>query len=133
MECEKLRTFVFSVTTALYKGLCISNDVYIDGKAGTITYTYISDMLNNTVKKQWLATFNFQRKDNKTPAEKMIGFSSDIFPGKKIKSFEWKIDKQGSNMDNSYTASFIILHSSKFDTHKQRKGRNEKLFRLTIN
>ena len=77
-----------------YKGSWISNDVCIDGNAGTITYTYVTDMLNNAVKNQGLATFNFQRKNKESITDKMIGFSSDIFSGKKIKSFEWKLNEK---------------------------------------
>ncbi len=82
-----------------YKGSWVSNDVYIDGNAGTITYTYITDMLNNTVKNQGLAVFNFQRKNKKSITDEMIGFSSDVFSGKKIKSFEWKLGEEDSNRD----------------------------------
>lgn len=84
-----------------YKGSWISNDVYVDANAGTITYTYVTDMLNNTVKNQGLATFNFQRKNKESVTYKMIGFSSDIFSGKKIKSFEWKLNKEESLMSDN--------------------------------
>ena len=49
--------------------------LYINEKTGTITYTYVTD--------------------------KMIGFSSDIFSGKKIKSFEWKLNDKESQMSDS--------------------------------
>ena len=84
-----------------YKGAWTSDNVYINEKTGTITYTYVTDMINNTVKNQGLATFSFQRENKQTITNKMIGFSADIFSGKKIKSFEWKLNDKESQMSDS--------------------------------
>ena len=94
-----------------YKGSWISDNVYINEKTGTITYTYVTDMINNTGKNQGLAAFNFQRKSKKSITDKMIGFSSDIFSGKKIKSFEWKLNDKESPMGDSA----IINVAKKYD------------------
>lgn len=76
-----------------YKGQWVSDQVYINEKNGTITYTYTTDMIKNNAKNQGLASFNFCRKNKREYPKKMIGFSSDIFSTKKFLSYEWKLNK----------------------------------------
>ena len=77
-----------------FKGSWISDKVFINEDNGTITYTYLTDMLHNTNKNQGLASFNFIRESKNQVPNKMIGFSSDIFAPQKLKSFERRLDKK---------------------------------------
>lgn len=82
-----------------YKGNWVSDRVYINEKNGTITYTYVTEMIRNNTKNQGLASFNFYRNNKKDPPMEMIGFSSDIFSPQKFQSFEWKLSEKEKNYD----------------------------------
>ncbi len=74
-----------------FKGTWTSERVIIDDEKGRITYTYITDMINNTHKNQGLAEFVFDRINKKEQPNRMVGFSSDIFNPKKFMSIEERV------------------------------------------
>lgn len=75
-----------------FKGNWTSENVIINEREGTITYTYETDMINSTHKNQGLAVFNFERGRGSDAPKKMYGFSSDIFASKKLPSIEIKAE-----------------------------------------
>lgn len=74
-----------------FKGTWTSERVIIDAEKGKITYTYITDMINNTHKNQGLAEFRFDRATKKDCPDRMVGFSSDVFTSKKFLSIEERV------------------------------------------
>jgi len=99
-----------------YKGSWISDTVVIDEKRGIMRYTYESDMLNNSHKNEGIAIFNFERTNRKTPPQKLIGYSSDIFNNTKIKSMEKKIDNSQfpTQLDLLEEAHNFLIENKKF-------------------
>lgn len=103
-----------------YKGQWVSDQVYINEKNGTITYTYTTDMIKNSAKNQGLASFNFCRKNRREFPKRMIGFSSDIFSTKKYLSYEWKLDKK--EMQLSDEELLKLAEKRYFDERKKEKN-----------
>lgn len=83
-----------------FKGTWTSDKVYINEQKGTIAYTYETNMIDSTNKNQGLAFFDFVREDKRKAANKLVGFSSDIFVPKKLKSFERKLSKEELKLDD---------------------------------
>ncbi len=97
-----------------FKGTWVTDKVYINKQKGTITYTYETDMINSTNRNQGLASFDFVRNNKKQAPSKMIGFSSDIFMSKKLKSFERKLNKEEIKLDDS---EVLILVKEFYEEH----------------
>lgn len=76
----------------MFKGTWISEKVIIDDIKGKLSYTYETDMVYNTHKNQGFSVFNFLRAHASEAPNQLIGFSSDLFVGKKILSVEKKIN-----------------------------------------
>jgi hypothetical protein len=74
-----------------YFGSWISENASINIKKGTLIYTYETDALSNSFINPGLASFLFERKRIDIPPYRLIGFSSDLYNPKKLKSFEEKI------------------------------------------
>ncbi len=79
-----------------YHGSWISDNTEINARQGKLTYTYEADVIGNSHINPGLAAFSFERKSKDLPPHSMIGFSSDIFNPKKLKSFEKKISSDTS-------------------------------------
>lgn len=88
-----IRGFTYKEDGTL-KGTWISDKVFINEDYGTITYTYVTDMIQNTNKNQGLASFNFLRENKYKVTDKMVGFSSDIFSPQKLESSERRLSKK---------------------------------------
>ena len=73
-----------------YFGSWISENVNINIKKGTINYTYETDAIKNSFINPGLASFIFERSGMDKAPNKMIGFSSDLYNPKKLKSYEVK-------------------------------------------
>ena len=74
-----------------YHASWIAETNNINVKKGTLSYTYDTDAIANTFINPGIAFFNFERDSlNKAP-KSLIGFSSDLYNPKKLKSFEKKI------------------------------------------
>lgn len=74
-----------------YHGSWISDNTEVNTRLGKLTYTYEADVIGNSHINPGLAVFSFERKTKDLPPHGMIGFSSDLFNPKKLKSFEKKI------------------------------------------
>jgi hypothetical protein len=96
-----------------YKGTWISDSVIIDSDNGKIVYTYLTDMLNNTHKNQGLAEFHFERERFENSPKRMIGFSSDLYSGRKTFAIEEKYQgkKHVNEMDLLDIASEIFIRN----------------------
>lgn len=57
-----------------FKGNWISENVIINEREGTITYTYETDMINSTHKNQGIAVFNFERGRGSDAPKKCMVF-----------------------------------------------------------
>ena len=75
-----------------YFGSWISENVSINIKKGTMNYTYESNAFKDSHINSGLASFVFDRKTQTSPPYRLMGFSSDLYDPKKMKSFEQKID-----------------------------------------
>jgi hypothetical protein len=78
-------------TDKTYHGTWISDNANINARLGSLTYTYEANVIGNSHTNQGLAAFTFERNERETPPYRMIGFSSDLFNPKKLKSFEEKV------------------------------------------
>jgi len=70
----------------------ISESSNIDAKKGILNYTYQTNPIKNTFINSGLANFEFERKRIDAAPHKLIGFSSDLYSSKKLKSMEEKIN-----------------------------------------
>jgi len=64
----------------------------IDTKKGQLTYMYDIYAVNDKSNNNGIAIFNFERENQYKAATKLIGFSSDLHLGKRIRSMQYKLD-----------------------------------------
>ena len=74
-----------------YHGTWIAENTDIDAKLGKLTYIYNSDVIGNSHINPGMAVFTFDRNSKDSPPDRMIGFSSDLYDPKKLKSIGKKI------------------------------------------
>jgi hypothetical protein len=72
-------------------GSWIAENVNINVKKGTLNYIYETDAFSNSFINPGLANFVFERKRINDAPYRLIGFSSDLYSPKKLKSFEEKL------------------------------------------
>lgn len=101
-----------------YHGMWESEATNINIKKAKLTYTYQTDSIDNTFINPGIAVFNLKRKTTFKPPYELIGFSSDLYSGNKIKSLEIKIsDKTFYNTIKALERA-KTLYESKGDTFK---------------
>ncbi len=79
-----------------YHGSWIAENTEVNTRTGKLTYTYDADVIGNSHVNPGLAVFTFDRESRDKPPHAMIGFSSDLFNPKKLKSFEEKMSDNTS-------------------------------------
>lgn len=67
-----------------------SDNINIDSKGGKISYYYTSEPFSTPIKNEGIASFHFDRKSGETEPLRMIGFSADLYDGRRISAIKEK-------------------------------------------
>jgi hypothetical protein len=74
-----------------FHGSWLADSANIDPKRARLSYYYDADVVGNTHINPGLARFDMDRSASHKPAEKLVGYSSDLFSPAKLMAFEEKI------------------------------------------
>lgn len=98
-----------------FKGTWVSEKVSINAEKGELSYTYITDMLNNTYSNRGFGDFSFVRKSQNKAPDKLIGFTTDLFNNKKCFAIEERVEIENILDDNEIVAKAISIYEKNKD------------------
>lgn len=98
-----------------FKGTWVSEKVSINAEKGELSYTYITDMINNTYSNRGFGDFSFIRKSPNKAPNKLIGFTTDLFNNKKCFAIEERVEIENILDDNEIVAKAISIYEKNKD------------------
>lgn len=98
-----------------FKGTWVSEKVSINAEKGELSYTYITDMINNTYSNRGFGDFSFVRESRNKAPNKLIGFTTDLFNNKKCFAIEERVEIKNILDDNEIIAKAISIYEKNKD------------------